>query len=148
MPVSELTIDSTPTNGSTNPVTSDGVFDALAAKQDTLSFDATPTNGSTNPVTSDGIFDALALKSNKATVATDTLSTGSWSLVSGLYEQSISNVNITSSSIVDIIPDNSTASVVNAAQILPRTDSSSGAVKVYSTNLPTANIGVTLNIWN
>lgn len=31
-----LTFDSTPTDGSSNPVTSDGVFDALATKQDTL----------------------------------------------------------------------------------------------------------------
>jgi hypothetical protein len=148
VPVSELTIDSTPTNGSANPVSSDAVFDSLALKQNTLTFDSTPTNGSTNPVTSDGVFDALALKSNKPVVATATLSTGSWSLVSGLQEQSISNVDITASSVVDIIPDNAAASVVSAAQILPRTDSSSGAVKVYATNLPTANIGVTLNIWN
>jgi hypothetical protein len=143
-----LTFDSTPTNGSTNPVTSDGVFDALALKQNTLTIDAVPTNGSTNPVTSDGVFDALSLKSNKPVVATATLSTGSWSLVGGLQEQSISNVDITASSVVDIIPDNAAASAVSAAQILPRTDSSSGAVKVYATNLPTANIGVTLNIWN
>jgi hypothetical protein len=121
---------------------------ALNAKQNTLTFDSTPTNGSNNPVTSDGVFDALTLKSNKPVVATSTLSTGSWSLVGGLQEQSISNVNITASSVVDIIPDNAAASVVSAAQILPRTDSSSGAVKVYATNLPTANIGVTLNIWN
>jgi hypothetical protein len=129
-------------------VSSDAVFDSLALKQNTLTFDSTPTNGSNNPVTSDGVFDALALKSNKPVVATATLSTGAWSLVSGLQEQSISNVDITSSSVVDIIPDNAAASVVSAAQILPRTDSSSGAVKVYATNLPTANIGVTLNIWN
>jgi len=148
VPVSELTIDSTPTNGSGNPVSSDAVFDSLALKQNTLTFDSTPTNGSNNPVTSDGVFDALTLKSNKPVVATSTLSTGSWSLVGGLQEQSISNVDITASSVVDIIPDNAAASVVSAAQILPRTDSSSGAVKVYATNLPTANIGVTLNIWN
>jgi len=148
VPVSELTIDSTPTNGSGNLVSSDAVFDSLALKQNTLTFDSTPTNGSNNPVTSDGVFDALALKSNKPVVATATLSTGSWSLVGGLQEQSISDANITASSVVDIIPDNAAASVVSAAQVLPRTDSSSGAVKVYATNLPIANIGVTLNIWN
>lgn len=32
----------------------------LVGKQSILTFDATPTNASTNPVTSDGIFDALA----------------------------------------------------------------------------------------
>jgi hypothetical protein len=34
----------------------------LNAKQDTLTFDAVPTNGSNNPVRSNGIFDALATK--------------------------------------------------------------------------------------
>lgn len=33
--------------------------DALDAKQDALTFDNTPTNGSTNPVTSDGVYDAI-----------------------------------------------------------------------------------------
>lgn len=33
--------------------------DALDAKQDALTFDSTPTDGSTNPVTSDGIYDAI-----------------------------------------------------------------------------------------
>lgn len=33
---------------------------ALAGKQNTLTFDATPTSGSTNPVTSGGIADAIA----------------------------------------------------------------------------------------
>ena len=74
------------------------------------------------------------------------LSAASWSLVSGLYEYDLSNVNITSASIVDIIPDNTSISIVTAAMILPRTDSSTGSVKLYSTNLPTGDITVTLNI--
>jgi len=32
---------------------------ALALKQDTLTFDNTPTNGSTNPVTSEGVYNAI-----------------------------------------------------------------------------------------
>ena len=32
---------------------------ALSRKQDTLTFDTTPTSGSTNPVTSDGIYKAI-----------------------------------------------------------------------------------------
>ena len=43
--------------------------DALDAKQDTLSFDSTPTEDSDNPVTSDGIYDALALKAPLASPA-------------------------------------------------------------------------------
>jgi len=39
-----------------------GDWNLFNNKQNSLTFDSTPTNGSTNPVTSDGIFDALALK--------------------------------------------------------------------------------------
>lgn len=35
---------------------------SLSLKQNTLTFDTTPTDGSTNPVESNGVFDALALK--------------------------------------------------------------------------------------
>ena len=62
-----LTFDNTPTDGSTNPVTSDGIYEALQLKQDELTFDNTPTDGSTNPVTSDGIYEALQLKQDELT---------------------------------------------------------------------------------
>lgn len=58
----QMPIDSVPTDGSSNPVSSNGVYDALTGKQDTLTFDATPTDNSTNPVTSDGIYTALSGK--------------------------------------------------------------------------------------
>ena len=54
-----LTFDTIPTASSTNPVTSGGVYTALSGKQDTLTFDTTPTQGSNNPVTSDGIYAAI-----------------------------------------------------------------------------------------
>lgn len=54
-----FTIDSTPTDGSTNPVQSGGVHTALGGKQDVLTFDSIPTASSNNPVTSDGIKKAL-----------------------------------------------------------------------------------------
>lgn len=79
-----LTFDSTPTSGSTNPVTSGGVYDKFAdysliissalnnlndrlesvqsdvdAKQDTLEFDDYPIENSPNPVTSGGIYERL-----------------------------------------------------------------------------------------
>lgn len=63
-----LTFDSAPTDDSTNPVTSGGVYTALESKQDTLTFDNVPTNGSSNPVKSDGIYDALAGKSGLKTI--------------------------------------------------------------------------------
>lgn len=53
-----LPIDTAPTQGSQNPVTSGGTYAALADKQDALTFDSSPTSGSTNPVTSGGIYNA------------------------------------------------------------------------------------------
>lgn len=40
------------------------VYDALVNKQSKLTFDDTPTDGSTNPVTSDGIYEAIAAKTD------------------------------------------------------------------------------------
>ena len=77
-----------------------------------------------------------------------TLTTGGWSLVSGLYEYTYSNANILSTSIVDVIPASSTIAIVKAADIMPSTSSAAGSVKIYATNLPTANIIVTFNIYN
>lgn len=45
--------------------------DMLASKQDKLTFDDTPTNGSNNPVKSNGIYDALADKTDTDMVAAD-----------------------------------------------------------------------------
>lgn len=60
-------IDAIPTDGSGNPVASNGVFDALATKQNTLTFDNAPTSGSINPVTSGGIKTALDAKQDTLT---------------------------------------------------------------------------------
>lgn len=76
-----------------------------------------------------------------------TLISGSWTLVSGLYEYDLANANILSTSIVDVIPDNANIAIVKAADILPKTVSSAGSVKLYATNAPTGNIGVTINIY-
>ena len=54
-----LTFDTTPTAGSTNPVTSDGIKKAIDTKQNNLTFDTTPTAGSVNPVTSNGVYEAI-----------------------------------------------------------------------------------------
>lgn len=62
-----LTFDTTPTANSSNPVTSDGIADALATKQNTLTFDSTPTANSSNPVTSGGIKTALDAKQDTLT---------------------------------------------------------------------------------
>ena len=65
-----LTFDNSPTANSNNPVKSGGVYTALAGKQATLTFDSTPTSGSSNPVKSKGIYTALAAKANTADLAT------------------------------------------------------------------------------
>ena len=57
-----------------------------------------------------------------------------------------SNVNITSNSIVDVVPDNSSYSIVSSAQLLPRVDSSNGSIKLYSNKLPTGDFTVTIII--
>lgn len=54
-----LTFDASPTEDSTNPVTSGGVYTALGNKQDTLTFDNSPTENSTNPVKSGGVYSAI-----------------------------------------------------------------------------------------
>lgn len=51
---------------------------ALAGKQDTLTFDNTPTENSTNPVKSGGIYFALAGKADTGIVADDFDSTASY----------------------------------------------------------------------
>jgi len=76
-----------------------------------------------------------------------TLQSGSWSLVSGLYEYNLSNANILSTSIVEVIPDNADIATVQTAQIYPKTVSSAGVVKLYAKNAPIANIAVTINIF-
>ena len=59
MDIVEDNSDTTPTENSTAPITSGGVFTALGTKQDTLTFDSAPTDESTNPVTSGGVYTAL-----------------------------------------------------------------------------------------
>lgn len=51
-------IDSVLSGTSTNPVQNKVVKEALDEKQDTLTFDDTPTDGSNNPVKSNGIYDS------------------------------------------------------------------------------------------
>lgn len=67
-----ITMDDTPTSGSSNPVKSSGIYNALQGKQNTLTFDSTPTASSTNPVTSGGVKTALDLKANQSTTYTKT----------------------------------------------------------------------------
>jgi hypothetical protein len=91
----------------------------------------------------------LSWATRKATQVTGkTVATGAWSLVSGFYEASISDAAISATSIVDVSPDNGSAATAATAGVLPRTDSSSGAVKIYATATPAATLTVTINIFD
>ena len=59
----------------TSTLTSDAQTQ-LNGKQATLTFDAAPTDASTNPVTSNGVFDALASKADTSTLASYLAKTG------------------------------------------------------------------------
>lgn len=63
-----LTFDDAPTQNSNNPVKSGGVYTAISGKQDALTFDNTPTENSTNPVKSGGVYSALAGKANTSDI--------------------------------------------------------------------------------
>lgn len=82
-------------------------------------------------------------------VTSASINTTGWTLnaTSSIYEYSISNGSITSTSIVDIIPNNADLSVAQTAAIYPRTESSAGSVKIFADAVPTATIGCTLNIF-
>jgi hypothetical protein len=119
----------------------------------TLAADTTYTlpsaDGTSGQVLSTNGSGTLSFVTRKATQVTGkTVATGAWSLVSGFYEASISDAAISATSIVDVIPDNASAATAATAGVLPRTDSSSGAVKIYATATPAATLTVTLNIFD
>jgi hypothetical protein len=123
-----------------------GVDSGLASN---VTFTLPTSNGTSGQVLQTNGGGILSYATKKATQVTGkTVLTGAWSLVSGVYEASISDSAILSTSIVNVIPDNGSAATIRTAQMLPRTDSSTGSVKIYSTNLPAASITVTLNIFD
>lgn len=77
-----------------------------------------------------------------------TILAASFSLVSGLYEATYSNVAILATSSVSVTPKNSTISIVTAAAFQPEITVSLGAVKMYCTNLPSGNFDVNILIIN
>jgi hypothetical protein len=79
--------------------------------------------------------------------ASSTLLQANWTLVSGVYEQTLSNTDIQATSYVVVIPDNADVPIVQAAEILPQNESIAGGVKVFSENIPIADIAVTLIIF-
>ena len=82
------------------------------------------------------------------TVSNVVVTPGDFTLVSGFYEASIANVNILVASSVSVTPKNATLPIVVAAVFLPEVTVSIGSVKIYATNLPTADFNVDLLIIN
>lgn len=79
MEIVEENSDSTPTENSTAPITSGGVYTALGTKQDTLTFDTVPTENSTNPVESGGVktyVDQLIIADNGSIDNSDAIAAG------------------------------------------------------------------------
>lgn len=92
----ELTFDNAPTEDSTNPVESGGVYEALALKQDTLTIDSAPTESSTNPVESGGVYTALGNKQDtltfNGTYSASTNPAATVSTVTGAISTAVSNL--------------------------------------------------------
>ena len=78
--------DAVPTQGSSKAVQSGGVYTALQGKQNTLTFDSTPTQGSSNPVTSGGVFDAIQASGGSATNLNVTLSESAVNLKAACFK--------------------------------------------------------------
>ena len=75
-----------------------------------------------------------------------TLLADAWVLVGGIWQYQFDHGKIKADSIVDIIPKNDYAAIVNAAGIYPETISSEGSVYLFAVNKPTGDIGITLTI--
>lgn len=102
-------------------------------------------SGLVNEKTNDYSLDDITSAFRKEALAVLTIA--GWDLVSGVYEQDLANADILATSYVAIVPDNADVAIVQAAELLPQNESFNGYVRVYSVNLPAANINVTLNIF-
>lgn len=82
----------------------------------------------------------------RKTASATLLQTG-WTLSLGLYEQTLTNSDIQSTSYVVVIPSSDDVAIVQEAELLPENESITNGVTVYSVNEPTADIDVTLIIF-
>lgn len=80
-------------------------------------------------------------------LGSQTLAFASWSLVGGFYTYTFSNVNITSTSVVDFTPNNASINEVSSCRMLPQVDVASGFCTFYATFPPQSNITGTINVW-
>ncbi len=127
-------------------------------KQDELVFDTAPAQNSTNPVTSGGLYTALAGKAASdhkhsvssisglptiTRIGTVLIDTGSWQAVSetyGSYKYTINNAAIKSESMVDIYWNPGS---VNAMSVVKEIDvAREGSVTIYVSSKPTATVAI------
>jgi hypothetical protein len=74
------------------------------------------------------------------------ITSGSWTLVSGTYECTYSNIKITNTSFINVVPYNESINTVIAANVFPQTINYNGYVKMFSENLPLNNITTSITI--
>jgi len=86
-------------------------------------------------------------KAKLTQLGSQTLAFASWSLVGGFYTYTFSNVNITSTSVVDFTPNNASINEVSSCRMLPQVDVASGSCTFYATFPPQSNIVGLINIW-
>lgn len=113
-----LDFDSSPTSGSTNPVTSGGVYTALAGKQDTLDFDSAPTEYSDNLVKSGVIYTALVGKADATATQTALASkadaTATQAALAGKQNALTAGANITIETVNDALTISATGTTYSA----------------------------------
>jgi hypothetical protein len=113
-----------------------------------IPLDATPTSGSTNGVQSNGVFDALALKQDKFIQNTSiSLLVAGWALVGIYYEYTYTDANITATSFINFTPNNASNLEVTSCKMLPQIDSATGSCKFYSMFPPQTDIVGNLTIF-
>ena len=97
-----VTVDTTLSETSENPLQNKAIYAALQGKQDALIIDAGPVSDSGNPISSGGVFEALSGKQDGIRLASIHL-TDTWS-GSGPFTQAVSLEGVTPNSKVDIQP--------------------------------------------
>lgn len=141
----KLTFDSSPVDGSANPVTSGGVYTAMSSKQDTLTWDSTPTANSTNAINSGAVQAAIATETTRAQGVESTLNSAITQETSN-REAAITAVN---TSITNL-----TTTVTNLSDTIGKTSSKDATITDSLTTIATVNgtdikakIGTIPKIW-
>jgi hypothetical protein len=107
------------------------------------------TSGTSGAAGADGTSGTSGAAGSTFTHVTDVtlLSTG-WTASNGDFVFRYSNETILSTSRVDVIPDNSTLTIVENARIYPKIVSGTGFIDIFAKNQPTDDILVDIIIWN